>query len=297
MITSSASGLTRRAFIAAGAGLALSPACTVPAAAASQRVAIVDWALLETCLALEVTPLAAVELVLFRRIAVEPAVPDSVVDLGLRGSINLELLSGLRPDVIYGSSFNLWANDLLSRIAPVRMLSVFERGVRPYRKAESAMRTMAAELGVPDRADAYIAALDSELAATKAQLAARTDRPVLIINIGDPRHFRVFGEDSMFGEVAARLGFRNAWGARTSYSATAPVGLEALAKVPEAIVLVIAPIPPDAAAALPQSALWNAMPPVREGRVHMIEPVNPFGGLPAARRFARLFAGAIEAAA
>jgi len=97
----------------------------------------------------------------------------------------------------------------------------------------------------------------------------------------------------MFGDVLARLGFINAWSADTSYSAAAPVGIEALATVPEAAVIIVAPVPPEVRWALPESALWNALPMVREGRVWTIAPVNHFGGLPAARRFARLLADAM----
>jgi iron complex transport system substrate-binding protein len=38
---------------------------------------------------------------------------------------------------------------------------------------------------------------------------------------------------------------------------------------------------------LDSSAFWHALPSVRAGRVVMLDSVNPFGALPAARRFAR----------
>ena len=41
---------------------------------------------------------------------------------------------------------------------------------------------------------------------------------------------------------------------------------------------------------LPENALWNALPAVRENRVALLDPINHFGGLPSARRFARLLA-------
>ncbi len=98
----------------------------------------------------------------------------------------------------------------------------------------------------------------------------------------------------MLGDVLARLGFENAWKDATSYSAAAPVGIEALARVPEASLIVVSPVPPEARWTLGESALWQALPMVREGRVATIEPVNHFGGLPSARRFARLFGDAMR---
>ena len=114
------------------------------------------------------------------------------------------------------------------------------------------------------------------------------DRPVLPINLGDARHYRVFGGDSMFGEVISRLGLTNAWSGATAYTAMAPIGIETLATMPDARILLIPPHPADAIAALETSAFWNALPQVREGRVLTIASVNPYGALPAAARFADL---------
>lgn len=284
--------------------LALSAACAgfglgsaVPASAFAQTksepVAIVDWALLETALALGIVPRAAVELVLYREIVVEPPVPEEVVDLGLRGSINFELLATLAPERIYGSNYTAWAHDLMGAIAPVTSLPIYLDGTPPYERAEAAMRAMAADFGMEAEAERYIAETAETLDARGRRLEAHHDRPLLIINIGDAAHFRVFGEDSMYGATARRMGFDNAWGAKTSYSASAPVSIGTLADYPEAAIVIVSPIPPDAKRALPESVLWNAMPAVRAGRVATLDTINPFGALPAARRFARLLEGAM----
>ncbi len=293
----SRASVSRRALLGGAAATLFAAPMSVDAArgAPPRRVAVVDWALLETLLALGHAPAAAVELVLFRELAVEPAVPESVADLGLRGSINFELVATIAPDLIYGSNYSGWANPLLRRIAPVRELVIYQRGEKPYPKAQAAMRAIGTDLGLEARAETYIAQLDAELAASRRRAARHAGRPLLIANLGDSRHFRAFGDDSMFGEIGARLGFANAWGPRTSYSATAPVGIERLAQMPEAILAIVGPVPPDARRALPESALWQAMPQVKGGRVLMLPPVNAFGGLPAGRRFAGLLSHGLEA--
>lgn len=283
----SAGPLSRRALLGGAASLLLAPRAR---ASAQARVAVVDWALLETLLALGHTPAAAVELRLFRRLAVEPAVPETVADLGLRGSIHFERVAAVRPDVVYGSNYSAWAHAMLERIAPVRMLTIYEAGADPYPRAVAALHAIAADLDREARARAYHAETERRIEAARIRLAPHAGRPLLIANLGDARHFRAFGEDSMFGEMGRRLGFANAWGPRTSYSATAPVGIERIAEMGEAILAIVGPVPPEAAATLPDSAHWNAMPPVRDGRVVVLDPVNPFGGLPAARRFVRLLA-------
>ena len=70
------------------------------------------------------------------------------------------------------------------------------------------------------------------------------------------------------------------------------MGIEALARVPEASLAIVAPTPPEAARDLAASAIWNALPMVRAGRVAFLPPVDHFGALPAALRFARALAAA-----
>lgn len=283
---------TRRALLAGAGSLLLAPSAR---ATARPRVAVVDWALLETLLALGHAPEAAVELKLFSRVAIEPVVPAGVADLGLRGSINFERVASLRPDLIYGSNYSGWANEMLARIAPVRELTIYVAGEKPFPKAVEAMDAIADDLGKRRQAKRYLDETRAEIEALRLELAPHTERPLLIANLGDARHFRAFGEDSMFGDVAARLGFANAWGPRTSYSATAPVGIERIAEMGDSILAIVGPVPPEARDRLPHSALWRAMPPVREGRAVTLDPINPFGGLPAARRFARLLAEGLRA--
>ena len=91
----------------------------------------------------------------------------------------------------------------------------------------------------------------------------------------------------MFGDVIARLGLRNAWTDATSYSAAAPIGLEALARIPEASIAVIGPTPPEVQRTLAGNALWNALPAVEQNRAKELAPINHFGALPSALRFAR----------
>ncbi len=286
--------LTRRDLFGAGAAFA---AMALPVrAAVPERVATVDWSVLETLLALGITPVAATELLQFSEVAVEPPVPPQTADLGLRGTINLEVLQLAAPDLIFSSNFYRASEERLQRIAPVESFTIYAPGILPFDACVGMTRSIGARLAISDRAEAFLAGTDAEIAALKGRLRAGDGRAIIPINLGDPRHFRVFGTDSMFGEVLKRLGLENAWRDNTSYSAMAPVGLEALALTPDAWIAIIPPIPPDAARVLSQSAFWNALPAVREGRVIWLDPINPFGALPAARRFARLLVQALPSA-
>ncbi len=279
--------MTRRRALGCLGG-ALVVAASGARAADGRRLAAIDWAAFETALALGVAPVAATELRQFRAIAVEPAVPDAVLDLGLRGAPNDELLVMTAPELILISNFYESQRPVLERVAPVLSLPIYLPGQPPYAAAEAATRLLGERLDCAGRAEQAIAAARDELAGCRAGLAGLEQRPVFIISLGDSRHFRAFGPDSMFGDVLDRLGGRNAWTAVSRYSAAAPVGIDALARVPEAVVAVVGPVPPEAQA-LTEGAIWRALPMVRQGRVVTLPPVNHFGGLPAAGRFARLF--------
>lgn len=281
---------TRRQFLASAAA-----ALALPAAARAQaglRVATLDWAILETLLALGADVVAATELAEFRKVAVTPAVPETVADLGLRGTPNFEVLRFTRPDLILNSNFYGWANDRIAHIAPVETHSVYVPGELPYALAETMTRAIGTRLGLPGAA--YADEVAGEMRRIRGALAGQVERPVLVINLGDARHFRVFGADSMFGEALTRIGFGNAWDQPTSYSAMAPVGIEALAAYPDAFIALVDPTPEDARAVLETSAFWQALPAVAAGRVLSLGAINPYGALPAARRFATQFEKAMN---
>ncbi len=293
MTATNAHMLSRRQLLAmaAAGAIGLKPA----RAATSPRVATLDWAILETLFAIGADVVAGTELLQFRDVAVTPAIPAGVADLGLRGTPNFEVLYAARPDLIFNSNFYAWADDRLRLIAPVESHAVYQPGASPYRLSEEMTLAIGERLGLPT-GRAFVDATREKLDAYRLGFGKGDHRPILPINLGDARHFRVFGSDSMFGEVLARTGLTNAWPELTSYSATAPVGIERLAAMPEAWIVLIPPHPAEALAELRQSAFWKALPPVKQGRVLLLDSINPYGALPAAGRFADLLAGGLTRA-
>jgi ferric hydroxamate transport system substrate-binding protein len=282
--------LDRRGFLAVSAGACLA---AFPARASASRVAAVDWAMLETALAMGIAPVAATELIQYRKIVIDPPVPEATSDIGLRGTPNYEMLRLAEPDLILSSNFYEPQRAILERIAPVVSAPVYLPGSPTYDLAEEAAGAIGAATGLEAQAAALVERSADAIARGAELLEPFTDRPLFAVSLGDARHFRAFGPDSLIGDVLSRLGFENAWFSDTSYSAAAPVGFEALARVPQARVVIVEPIPPDAGPGLQKNPLWQALPMVREGRVHMLPPVNHFGGLPSGMRFCRLLAQAL----
>lgn len=287
------SGLGRRqvlGLLAAPLFARLAQADTFP-----QRVAAIDWAMLETSMALGVTPVAATELIQFRKDSVEPFVPESVADLGLRGSPNFELLYLLKPELILISPFYTRYQQRLEAIAPIMSLPFYTKGEPPFEKALAAVTALGERLGRSQQAQEVLEDIEQSLATMRGRLAAYANRTTYIINIGDARHFRAFGNDSMFGDILMRLGLPNAWNEGSRFTFAAPVPLETLADNPDARIMIVSDIPVEARSSLQKSLIWNALGPVKNKRVIMLGNVNPYGGVTAGMRFARLLTEALLA--
>ena len=283
----------RRAFLTA-AGILLAAGLPLRADSAP-RLAAIDWAMLETATALGHMPVAAAELIRFRADVGVPPIPDTVTDLGLRGAPNFELLQLVRPTLILSSPYYTRYQARMEAIAPVLSLPFYLPGQAPLPKAMDALDALAWRMGDPAAGTRTRAQADAHLDRLAARVARHADRPLALVDIGDARHLRAFGFDSLFGSTLTRIGLRNAWSEATAFSFLAPVPLERLADMPDARLVIAGPIPPQARGALARSRLWQALPQVAQGRVHQLPRMNAFGGVPAALRFGDLLADALDA--
>lgn len=260
----------------------------------SPCLAILDWALLETVVALDVPVLLAAELRQYRRLPIGHDLPADTLDMGLRGAPNLELLQAQSPDLILISSFYEAMRPQLERIAPVLSLATYTPDRPALDLARDAVTRLGALLDRETQAQDLLSALDHALDAGRQKLSDRSERPAIAVNLGDARHLRVFGPESLVGGVLAGLGRPGAWEGPTSYSASAPVPVTALARMPEADVIVVGPTPEDLRAALARNPVWEALPQVREGRIVWTGDHNHYGGVPTALRLAAEITDGLE---
>lgn len=275
----------------AGAAFRSGPA---RAAGAGPRLAAIDWAMLETAQALGHTPAAACELMRYREDSGHDTLPADVVDLGLRGTPNLELLQLVRPDFILSSNYYSEIEARLSHIAPVVSLPFFLPGEPPLPKAIANLHVLADALSDPAAGRRAEARVETMFARVAARVARYAERPFLVIEVGDSRHVRTFGTDSLFGGALDRLGLSNAWADRTQFAFSAPVPIESLAPFADAWIVMAAGVPVEAVPGLTRSVLWGRLGPVAEGRVLTLPEVYGFGGVPSALRFANLLADALD---
>ncbi|SIR00970.1 iron complex transport system substrate-binding protein [Rhizobium sp. RU33A] len=257
------------------------------------RIAALDWAWAETLLALGARPYAIAEAELYRERVVTPELPNDVIDLGLRSWPNMELLKSLQPDLILTQAGYGVQAASLEPIAPTLALPLFTAERRPLQLAEAGLDAIAGQLQREQRAFEYKAEFEQKLSRIRDSLRSYDGRPVLIVKFADERILDIYGPGSLFHNVLGRLGLENAWTEAGNNWGFSTSGLNAIARNPEARLVIIEPGPPER---LVGSALWRAIPSVKANRVVTIPPTWVFGALPSALRFATILGKALQPA-
>lgn len=262
------------------------------------RVVSLDYALTETLLELGVAPVGVPDIDGYERWVVEPELPPDVIDVGSTFDPNVELIQQLEPDLILTTPFLAGVRHRLEQVAPTLSLAIYspEEG-GAYENAKRVTRRLGERLERRREARQLIQRADSTLAAAREALGPHDDIPVYLVRFMDPRHVRVFGEESLFDDVMERVGLPNAWRGETNYWGFSTVGIEALARGEPARLFYLDPPPRGVLSTLEESGLWARLSFVEAGRVHPFPMVLQFGGLPSAERFARLLVERLAAPA
>lgn len=131
------------------------------------------------------TPYGVADIPNYRLWVNEPALPDSVIDVGLRTEPNLELLTQMKPSFIVWSAGYGPSPEKLARIAPGRGFT-FSDGKRPLAMAQRSLLEMADLLGKTQQAKRHLAEFDALMESLRPRFAGRGDRPLLMISARSP---------------------------------------------------------------------------------------------------------------
>jgi ferric hydroxamate transport system substrate-binding protein len=287
--TSPSGAFSRREFALAGA-LILTCGPRAVAASPRPRIAALGWASAQTLLALGLVPLAVPEIERYGRLVVEPAIPAQVSEIGLRSEPNLELLRQLAPDLIVIDPSLASARARLEQIAPVDIFTTLAPGRRPLATAQEATRRLAARLGLDATCESYLARFETALAGYRTQAAGYHGGPLYLIHELFRNRALVFGSTSLYQDVLDRFGLRNAWTEPSSLYGHTVIGLEELAGVPDARLVLVNSRAADVERLLRTHPFLGTLPAIRASRLTVLSDVLFYGGVPAAERFARLLA-------
>ncbi len=280
--------MNRRNFLGA---LAVS-ASALPAFGAGrpERIVCLEWTAAEIVSGLGRHPVAVADLAGYREWAVEPALPETTVDLGSRSEPNVEVIRALAPDLIVTAQGYGVDERQMSRFAPVVTLPLYDGRALPLSAAVEETRRLAIVMQRQAEAEFLIDETAREFEDLSKSFDGRDLPPVAIISLFDDRHVRIYGRGGLFQDVMDRLGIVNAWSGETSAWGFSTASIADLVRLEGALIMSLNPVPENVAIRVRQSTLWANLPAVRDDRVIGIPPVWPFGGLGAARRFAHFLA-------
>ncbi|SFP82233.1 iron-siderophore ABC transporter substrate-binding protein [Tranquillimonas alkanivorans] len=260
-----------------------------------ERLVVLDWALAEQVLDLDVAPVGVAETDNYRTWVVHPALPEDVVDVGLRTEPNLERIAQLSPDAILTADVEPEEFARLEEIAPVVVFDAWDADHDNVAAALRIYRELGALLDREALAQDRLAAQEAELDAIAAELAHRfgPDPKATAIRLNDKASAWVYGENSVPLHVLRRLDFEPEIEVPSSTWGVATRRLEDLAQAETGVVLAIRPHMGGAEAM--QTPLWDFLPFVANGRFAEVAPVWSYGGALSLGRHARAFRDALLA--
>ncbi|GGY69844.1 ABC transporter substrate-binding protein [Marinobacter zhanjiangensis] len=255
------------------------------------RIGTVDWTLAETLLSLGVVPVGVAQTRDYQAWVGKPALPDEVVDLGLRAQPNRELIASLELDQFLLSPLYQTLEPTLSRMTRVTTLTTYRPEADLWQNLIDTTHEVARIAHRETRASKVVNEHRERIDQVRQQLPDNLP-PMLVIQFIDSRHVRVYGKGSLYEMVMNRLGMDNAWTGSTNLWGYATIGIEELT-APGYLVLVD-PIPIGVSDELDQNRLWQMLPAVRQQRLLRLPAVWSFGGLPSAVRFAESLGHALQ---
>lgn len=284
--------LSRRACVAGLAAFGAKPAY----AAKLPRTVSLDWGLTETLLALDAPPAGAAEVPSYNLNVQTYRLPQSVTDVGLRLSPDMETLQLLAPDLILVNNSQTAQFGQLRQIAPVWPLTIYGGDGLPLPNARQVTAQLGARLNKEVQSAALLARLDSVLLSSKVGLEKYDQRPLYIFSFLDARHIALYDRSSMAGGVIEALGLCNAWRRASGGWGVVPLPVEALAATPEARFICFGPVPEDATQMMRESPLWHGLPAIKAGRIRQLPPVWNYGAVPTASYMTMLLVSALMTA-
>ncbi|AWK13686.1 Fe(3+)-hydroxamate ABC transporter substrate-binding protein FhuD [Candidatus Fukatsuia symbiotica] len=272
--------------------LAAGAACSSDTHFDVNRIVALEWLPIELLLTLGIIPFGVTEIANYHRWVQQPKLPVSVLDVGSRTEPNMELIQYINPSLIlHTTGFGPPVTKMKS-IAPIMGFTFNDGSGKPLKLAKQSLYRLATHLGVEDRAMVHLEQYKQRINQSKQRIQVWRDTPLLLFTLLDSNHVLVFGRGSLFQEVMNDLDLENAWIGHTNFWGSATIGIEQLAIVPKAQAIFFSHGNDTLFTQVQKTALWQALPFVRQGKVFIQPGVWFYGATLSAMRFCDLLESA-----
>lgn len=261
----------------------------------AKSFATLDWTVAETLIALGEKPLAVGEADSYSQWVGQPELPVETIDLGIRMQPNPEQMLTLAKageTHFINSGFYASVTPMLAKFATVVDTVDFYAEGDAWHNIERASRKVAEIIGKPQAFEAMLTRFRQKTEEIRPLVKPFTDRPIVLVQFIDTRHLRIYAENSLFGAVLARLGFKNAWDGAQNIWGFETIEVTRLAKLPpNSRFVVVKPYPHNIGSALKYNVLWQKLAMAKDPLI--LPAVWTFGGIPSAQRFAEVLAAGL----
>lgn len=259
------------------------------------RVFTPDWGVGATLVEMGNPPIAIGDKRIYPVWVNTPKLPDSVLDIGIRGQPNTELLAQLQPDLIFNTFFYNHNAMFYDPKVPVHEVDFGFKdndmtSVPKWSRFSEPTMQIGERLNKIAEAAQYIA--EGKLRILQAGKTVNQyiskDKKILVIGFWDARQLRVASIDSpislalqMMGYDLLSLGENSQWGITS-------VPMHTLYQLPDDVCLIInEPIPKTTKYEIAHSPIWQRSPFFKpDACIYKIDPVWTNGGIEVLASFA-----------
>jgi ferric hydroxamate transport system substrate-binding protein len=247
-------------------------------------VVALEWSEAEDLVALGVMPVGVAQVDDFKTWVNTVELDDSVTDVGLRSEPSIDAIAELQPDLVITEADRSRSQiDDLEEFTTVLVTEGTDQDDN-IGQMRTNLEMIATAVGKEDVADQLLADLDAKIdegrqAIEEAGLGGETFAAAHGWTEGGSVTIRMFGEGSLFSDLAEEMGLSNAWEGNVDEWGLTTTDVEAMTQLGDTQFMYIAPEDDVFAEALPDNPIWQGLPFVEDGDVHELDGGTwAFGG-------------------